>query len=150
MFDDELQRGLAVVFVEREFIGSADALRHGIGTEKSDGIESGLVGCELKLEMFFADYALALHGEFTFEHGLRKALTPHLLLQSARDIQREIGRIERAVGFDNPGEIGRGEQALRDGFEGGLEFIEVFFADADARCHGVSAEFLQQVGVTFR
>src|SRR5512134_43481 len=150
VLDAQLEALRTVPVVDREGVGGAQALRQGpIVTERDRVVAPAGTG-ELEAQVLLADQPLALDGELVGEPRRRKALAPDLAFDRARELERRVLRLERAVGLHRRRERGRVAQLAHRGVKRGGESVDVAGVQGKACGGRVPAEAEEEIGRAFR
>src|SRR5688572_18625341 len=89
----------AVELVHAQPVRRANLRRQRLQRAEAHRLDAPAAFHQPELEVPLADDALVFDGECIAEDRLRKALAPDPAVEQARDLEREMHRIERAVGF---------------------------------------------------
>src|SRR4029453_2358514 len=121
-------------------------VREGLGLPEHDGVEALVSTQKLDLEMTLADDTLAAYCEYAVEGRPRKALAPDPVTDRVRQRKRELAGLERAIRFDRPAKLCRGERLAGHRLEGCREPGEVALGQGQPRRVRVAAEAPDRAG----
>src|SRR5215213_8273020 len=102
----QLQRARSVEFVQLDTVDRFDTIRQRRGLSEEHAVESAARAAELQFQVLAADQPLVDHVERIEKPRLGKTLAPYAVTDRASEVERELARIERAVGLHLALEIG--------------------------------------------
>ena len=111
-----------------------------------DRIKLTTFAFELQFQVALFEHALVHDSELITKHWVRKTLTPDLRLEQRDEIQTEVRRFERAIGFNNLFQCCAGEPFTSHRLESGGKFGEIFFTQGQTGSHRMATKFVNEFG----
>src|SRR6266853_6374648 len=140
MLDHQLQVLHSVELVDRKAVRRAHRRGQGIERVEAHRLDAAPGALEPELQVLLSHHALAEHLELVAKHGLRKTLSPDLMVEELREPEVEVRGFQRTVGLDRACKLRGREQLARHGLEALRESREIRSAQREACCCCVPAE----------
>src|SRR5262245_55485249 len=145
VLDPQLEALGTVLIVDPQRVSGAYALGQRLIAPEHDRVVAPAGARKSGAEVFVSDKPLALDRELVGEARRRETLAPYFGLERARELERGVLRLERAVGRYRRGERCRVAHLAHRVVKGSGEAVDVARAQAQARGRRMPAEAEQKI-----